>query len=62
MLSNHSELKPSVMLSGVTFTASGYQEIEEMKMLATKGKRSKGNAMDLTVDDVAMKNQVTSSP
>ena len=34
-----------------------------MKMLATsKGKRSKGNAMDLTVDDVAMKNQVTSSP
>ena len=50
------------LLSGVTFTASGYQEIEEMKILATKGKRSKGNAMDLTVDDVAMKNQVTSSP
>ena len=44
MLSNHSELKPSVIwvLSGVTLQ---HQEIEEMKMLATKGKRSKGNAM-----------------
>ena len=50
------------LLSGVTFTASGYQEIEEMKMLATKGKRSKGNAMDLTVDDAAVQNQVASSP
>ena len=50
------------LLSGVTFTASGYQEIEEMKILATKGKRSKGNAMDLTVDDAAVQNQVASSP